>query len=161
MEAAGYPWDVWGEIPAEKVMNSGFPGCYHSACPRVSRRTVSPGKIKHPLSFEGREVTAGVTRSAPISSCSPLAFRIQLFLQRKERHCCKVAQTHSEHIRAKLDQRSSWKRRRIHCLGSFTSPYLAYAQQSLLPLPNNISACHKHWACWSTASSPADLSFLY
>lgn len=76
MEAAECPWDVWGEIPAEKGMDSGFLGCYHSACPRASRRNMSPGEIRHPLSFEGRDVTAGVTGPAPISSCSPLAFRI-------------------------------------------------------------------------------------
>lgn len=125
MKAAGCPWDVWGEIPVEMGMDSGFPGCYHSACPRVSWRTVSPGEIRHPLSFEGRDVTSGVTGSIPISSCSPLAFRIQLFSERKERHCCKVAQAHFEHIRAKLDQRSSWESRQTHYLGSSSSPCLA------------------------------------
>lgn len=88
---------------------------------------MSPGEIRHPLSFEGRDMTSGVTGSIPISSCSPLAFRIQLLLQRKKRHCYKVAQAHFEHIRAKLDQRSSWESRQTRYLGSSSSPCLADA----------------------------------
>lgn len=39
--------------------------------------------MKHSLSFEVREVTAGVNGPAPISSHSQLSFRTQLFLKRR------------------------------------------------------------------------------
>lgn len=47
---------------------------------------MNPGEIKDLLSSEGREVTAQVTGPAPFSSCSPLAFGIQILFQRTHRH---------------------------------------------------------------------------
>lgn len=72
---------------------------------------MNPEEIKDLISSEGREVAAQGTGPAPVSSCSPLAFRIQLFLQRKHRRFHKVPCDHFEHIQVKLDQRSSWERR--------------------------------------------------
>lgn len=122
VEAAGGPWDVWGQTVAEKGMDSGFPGGSHSACPGESR-TLSPGEIGCLLSFAGREVTAGDSGPAPASPRSPSGFRMQLFLQSEEVHCCWLLWAH----RSQDDQRSSWERRQTHDLGFSISPCLSHA----------------------------------
>jgi len=83
MEPVGFLWrllDAPGLCGVKSPQRSCWFLGFHDfvALPALgpARKTMSPGEFRHPLSFEGREVTARVTGPASVSSCSPLAFRI-------------------------------------------------------------------------------------